>query len=93
MQVNHYQADVYVRENYIPKGTFLKNFVHSYDHLSVLASGVITLLENNIMSVHYAPCVIPMKANTVYKMIPVTDVVYYCIHHNTKELPDMEQEN
>jgi hypothetical protein len=86
----HFQADTYVRETVIPRGQVIKTYVHSYKHNNVLASGVLVVLDaDGVMTPYAAPCCIQLEANIAYKMLAMTDVIWYCIHKDTSEIPDI----
>ena len=77
---HHFGAGVYAKETRIPAGSILVQHKHKHDHLSVLASGSVELVVDDIKSVIHAPACITIEANKHHGVKSLTDVVWYCIH-------------
>lgn len=71
---------VYAKELRIPAGYRLVSHAHSYDHLSILASGTITLEVGGASRKMVGPCAVTIKAGVHHTLRAYTDVVWFCIH-------------
>ena len=71
---------VSVMEARIPKGTWLGQHVHDYEHLSILASGVAKVEFEDRVEVITAPACITIPAGHKHRVTAITDVVWYCVH-------------
>jgi len=78
--LHHFSAGMYAKETHIPANHWLVQHAHSYDHLSILASGSVELTVNDKTSIIHAPACINICANTHHGVKSLTDVVWYCIH-------------
>ena len=77
---HHFGAGVYAKETSIPAGSILVQHKHKYDHLSVLASGSVELIVDDVRSVIHAPACLTIQANKHHGVKSLTDVVWYCSH-------------
>jgi quercetin dioxygenase-like cupin family protein len=77
---HHFGAGIYAKETRIPAGQVLVQHKHTFDHLSILASGTIELMVDNVRSVVHAPACITIAANKHHGVKSLTDVVWYCVH-------------
>ena len=77
---HHFGAGVYAKEARIPAGSILIQHKHKYDHLSVLASGSVELIVDDVKSIVHAPACLTIQANKHHGVKSLTDVVWYCIH-------------
>lgn len=77
---HHFSAGVYAKETRIPAGQMLVQHRHSFDHLSILASGSVELVVDDERSVIHAPACITIAANKHHGVKSLTDVVWYCVH-------------
>ena len=77
---HHFGAGVYAKETRIPAGSILVQHKHKHDHLSILASGSVELVVDDVKSVIHAPACITIEANKHHGVKSLTDVVWYCIH-------------
>lgn len=77
---HHFGGGVYAKETLIPAGLKLTQHEHSFDHLSVLASGSV-LVGDGVVSQRYdAPACVLIKAGIPHEVVSITDAVWYCIH-------------
>lgn len=77
---HHFSAGVYTKETRIPAGYVLVQHKHKFDHLSILASGSIELMVDDVKTVVDAPACLTIEANKHHGVKSLTDVVWYCIH-------------
>lgn len=90
---HHFSSGVYAKESRIPAGYVLVQHKHEHDHLSILASGSVELLVDDVKSVVHAPACLTIEAGKHHGVKSLTDVVWYCVHATEFEiLPDDEIE-
>ena len=71
---------VYAKELSIPKGFVLVSHRHLYDHLSILASGTISLTYGNETITMTGPAALTILAGLEHTIEAITDAVWFCIH-------------
>lgn len=72
---------VYAKELHIPRGFRLVSHKHRYDHLSILASGTIWLVEGSLeRRLISGPAALTIKAGVTHAVHAVTDAVWFCVH-------------
>lgn len=72
---------VYAKELHIPAGERLVSHKHLYDHLSILASGTIWLVEGaHARRLVSGPAALTIKAGVTHSVHAVTNAVWFCIH-------------
>ena len=77
---HHFGAGVYAKETRIPAGHLLGKHTHTFDHLSILASGTVEVWVDGRVSVLTGPACLVVQANKEHMVRSVTDVVWYCVH-------------
>ena len=85
---HHFSDGVYAKEMRIPAKHYVKKHVHDYSHLSVLASGVVTVRMNGRSQRFKAPACITIPAGVEHVIEAVTDAVWFCIHATEETDPD-----
>ena len=80
MIAHHFSSGVYAKETRIPAGYVLVQHKHKHDHLSILASGSIEMVVDDVRSVVSAPVCLTISAGKHHGVRALTDVVWYCIH-------------
>ena len=86
---HHFGSGVYAKETRIPAGYLLGKHKHSFDHMSILASGSIELSVGGEVSVVHAPKCLSIRADKEHQVRAITDVVWFCIH--ATDCTDVEQ--
>ena len=72
---------MYAKELRIPAGVSLISHSHTYDHLSVLASGTVLWTSGDRPARALGgPCAVTVEAGVEHALYAVTDAVWYCIH-------------
>lgn len=71
---------VYAKELHIPAGFTLVSHSHSYDHLSLLASGRVCLSLGENHQYLTGPAAVTVKAGEEHTLRALTDAVWFCIH-------------
>ena len=71
---------MYAKELLIPAGMMLVSHGHTYDHLSILATGFVTLtIEGETQALH-GPCAITIEKGRAHTVRAITNAVWFCIH-------------
>jgi mannose-6-phosphate isomerase-like protein (cupin superfamily) len=79
--IHHHFADgVYAKEMRIPAGHWVTKHLHDYDHISILAQGVVVVEVDGESMFYKAPACITIPKNCNHKISAHTDSVWYCIH-------------
>ena len=77
---HHLAGGVYAKETRIPAGTVLVQHRHTYEHLSVLASGSVEVDVDGERTRHDGPACITIAAGKHHGVKALTDAVWFCIH-------------
>jgi quercetin dioxygenase-like cupin family protein len=85
---HHFGGGVYAKAVHIPAGYVLVQHKHKFDHLSVLASGIVVLDADGFRSEVKGPCCLNIKAGIHHGVKAVTDAVWYCIHASNEDSPE-----
>ena len=81
MQVAHFFGDgIYAKEMRVPAGYQVGKHVHTYSHLSILASGRVRLTTGEFYKDYTAPACIEIKAGVQHVIDALEDSVWFCIH-------------
>jgi mannose-6-phosphate isomerase-like protein (cupin superfamily) len=77
---HHFSSGVYAKEMKMPADYLMLHHKHTFSHLSILASGSIELIVDNVKKIVHAPACLTINANEHHGIKSLTDVVWYCIH-------------
>jgi quercetin dioxygenase-like cupin family protein len=81
VKVQHYIAGgVYVKQAQIAAGRSLGGHSHKFEHLSILASGIVRVTTHASEAVHVGPTGITIKANVPHTIEAMTNALWYCVH-------------
>ena len=78
--VHHFGGGVYAKEATIRAGSILVQHRHTYDHLSILASGRALLEVDGDRRELVGPTCVEIKAGKHHAIRALTDAVWFCIH-------------
>lgn len=78
--VNHLAGGAFAKETRIPAGNVLVQHRHVYDHLSILASGVVEVEADGVRVIHEGPKCIVIRAGVHHGVKALTDAVWFCVH-------------
>ncbi len=78
--VHHFAAGVYAKQMTLPANHYAVKHVHSYDHMSILAQGRVTVDVDGVVQEYAAPACICIKAGQKHRIVAVEDSVWFCIH-------------
>lgn len=85
---HHFGGGAYAKEVVIPKGTWLQQHSHPYDHLSILAKGSVTVEAGGVKSWHTGPECMVIKAGIKHSVTALTDAVWFCVHATEDTNPE-----
>lgn len=77
---HHFGGGVYAKETRIPAGLKLEQHIHSHDHLSILAEGVVVVTVDGLERTIGAPDCIIIDAGKTHEVLALVDTVWYCCH-------------
>lgn len=81
---------VYAKELHVPAGVEIVSHVHSYQHLSILASGSAMWTVGDLPPRRLSgPCAITVAAGITHSLRALSDVVWFCIHPTDETDPEM----
>jgi quercetin dioxygenase-like cupin family protein len=70
----------YAKRINIPAGYYIEQHIHNYDHISILAKGVVFLTVGDSIQELHGPTEVVIVAGKVHRIDAITDSVWYCIH-------------
>jgi quercetin dioxygenase-like cupin family protein len=76
-------GNILIKQMILEKGQATVGHAHHYDHITMLAYGVVEVIQGDESLVYHAPAGIEVKAHTHHALIAHTDVVAYCVHDVT----------
>lgn len=85
---HHFSSGVYAKHTTIPKDTILTQHVHPFDHLSILASGTVSLKVDDDIRIITGPACLTIAAGKAHAVTAITDAVWFCIHAISDENPE-----
>lgn len=90
--VKHSFSDgIYVREIFIPAGTFIVGKIHKHDHPNFLMSGTVNVITEFESKTLKGPLSIISKAGTKRALYSVTDLVWITVHCNPTNTQDLQE--
>ena len=85
--IHHFSEREYAKETHIPAGVELTQHRHKFSHLSLLASGIVSVSLNDEEATTYeAPACITIPAGLAHRVFAHTDTVWFCIHATNGEM-------
>ena len=92
MPLTHlFAPGIYWREGFIPAGTFAIGHQHKTEHINVLLSGTIRVLQDGKEVELTAPQVFKSSAGVRKAVFAVTDVRFVNVHHNPTDETDLDK--
>jgi quercetin dioxygenase-like cupin family protein len=80
-KVEHFfGGGAYIKSMCIPAGNTIIQHKHTYDHLSLLATGSVLVMVDGVVSRYTAPACILIASGKHHAVEALTDTVWYCIH-------------
>jgi quercetin dioxygenase-like cupin family protein len=78
----------YAKQMTLPAAHFAETHVHNYDHLSILAKGVVKVTIDGKEELYAGPTCLVIPANAVHTIVALTDSVWFCIHATDETDPE-----
>ena len=72
---HHFGGGMYIKETNFKAGEWGEKHTHSFDHLSVLASGRVQLTVDNVSVEIEGPKILTVQAGKVHQVLALTDVI------------------
>ena len=90
-----FSEGIYVREIFIPKGTFIAGKIHKHEHPNFLMSGIVKVItEGKGEELLTGPLSIISEPGTKRALYSITDLVWITVHANptnTQDLAELEK--
>lgn len=86
--VHHFSSGVYAKEMHLPKDYFAVSHAHAYDHMSILASGVVEVVTDDGKATYTAPACIEIKQGVHHMIRALEDATWFCIHATNETDPE-----
>jgi quercetin dioxygenase-like cupin family protein len=87
---HHFGGQAYVREGLVKAGETIRKHTHTYDHLSILGSGIAGVLAGSVFQQLEGPAVVLIKAGVHHEIYAITDIVWFCVHGTLDEIDDLD---
>lgn len=78
--LHHFSSGVYAKQLHVPAGHSVVQHKHSFDHMSILASGTVIVQTDEGQKEYTAPACIDIKKNKNHAIHAIEDSVWFCIH-------------
>lgn len=85
---HHFGGGMYIKETRFKAGEWGEKHTHSFEHLSILASGKVQLTIDNVSVELVGPQILTVQADKVHQVLALTDVVWLCCHSTDCTDPD-----
>jgi hypothetical protein len=94
LRTEHFFADgCYVRQLFQPAGVLVVGKRHKREHLVVIQSGKLAVVNGDKRDIFEAPAVIPSPAGSKRALLAITDTVYLNVHRtDNTNLDEIEAE-
>ncbi len=89
---HHFSKGVYAKEAHIAAGLCAEQHRHTYEHMSILASGIVSVEVSGETTIYVAPAVITIAADTVHKVTALKNAVWFCVHATEETDPEKVDE-
>jgi quercetin dioxygenase-like cupin family protein len=78
--IHHFSSGLYAKQMMLPADHFAVSHAHTYDHLSILAKGRVTVEIQGVETEYTAPTCINILAGKHHKITAHEDSAWFCIH-------------
>jgi len=89
---HHFSSGVYAKQMMLPKGYMALSHAHTYDHLSLLASGKVIVKTDEGEQEFTGPACLTIKRNKNHAITALEDAVWFCIHATEETDPNKVDE-
>jgi len=90
---HHFIGGVYAKRMILKAGSSINSHKHNFDHMSILASGVVMVTVDKQIKSYAAPALIQIKAEKAHKIAAITECHWYCIHATDIVDPELIDES
>jgi quercetin dioxygenase-like cupin family protein len=81
LQIEHFfSGREYAKKMVLPAGHYAESHSHTYDHLSILASGTVTVELDGEGTEYEGPTCITIRSGQKHKITAHSDSVWFCVH-------------
>lgn len=90
-----FSEGLYIREIFLPKGSFAIGKIHKEDHVVFLLKGELDIITPDGVETYMAPCYVNAKAGTKRAVLAIKDCIFVNVHpnpSNTQDIQKLEQE-
>ena len=92
LPIKHLFMDgVYIREMTMYKDTIVSGAIHKHLHMSFLLTGRVTVVCEEGVIEHIAPCTIVAQPGTKRVIYSHEDTIWYTVHKNPSNTEDLDQ--
>lgn len=89
LKIEHFfSGREYAKKMELPAGHYAETHSHAYDHLSILAKGVVVVTLDGIVQRYTGPTCITIGAGKMHRIDAVTDSVWFCVHATDETDPE-----
>ena len=89
LEISHFfSGREYAKQMTLPAGHYAETHSHNFDHLSILASGTVTVELDGINETFTGPTCIVIRAGQQHKITAHTDSVWFCVHATDETDPE-----
>lgn len=85
---HHFSGREYAKQMHLPAGYYAQTHSHEYDHLSILASGTVSVELDGEVKDYTGPDCIVIRAGQQHKITAHTDSVWFCVHATDETDPE-----
>lgn len=78
----------YAKKMTLPAGHYAESHEHQFDHLSILASGRVTVTVDGVATDYTGPDCITIRAGQMHRIDARSDSVWFCVHATDETDPD-----
>jgi quercetin dioxygenase-like cupin family protein len=89
---HHFSEGVYAKQMHLPAGSEAVTHEHKYDHLSILASGIVAADIDGVTTIHTGPTAINIPAGKKHRICALKDSVWFCVHATEEKDPEKVDE-
>jgi quercetin dioxygenase-like cupin family protein len=81
LDIKHYfSGREYAKRMTLPAGHYAETHRHTYDHLSILASGRVEVTIDGVTTAYEGPDCITIRSGAEHRIEALTDSVWFCVH-------------
>lgn len=89
LHISHFfSGREYAKQMTLPAGHYAETHAHTYDHLSILASGVVTVELDGVNETFTGPTCIVIRAGQKHRITAHSDSVWFCVHATDETDPE-----